>query len=338
MTEGGPRSAEVEPSRRQGSLQMRGLSAFDTEFLSILLSCGASGWGDPSRADSRRVHTDRRAVVALLLASPAATFAGCMPPSWGASALLHPGRRPVTERPSQPFETINVDGVGGVKLAGWRFRASSERRGTIVYLHGVADNRASGIGIASRFVARGFDVISYDSRAHGESTGDACTYGFYEKQDLSRVLDGVAGPVVLLGFSLGGAVALQAAAEDRRIGAVIAVSSFSDLRTVGSERAPFFASKRNVAEAFAIAEKEGRFRADDVSPLAAAARIAVPVLIVHGEGDGETPPAHARRIFAALREPKRLILVPNAGHGGALTPPVWQELDRWLDAIGSLSR
>lgn len=86
---------------------------------------------------------------------------------------------------------------------------------------------------------RGFDVVAYDSRAHGESDGDVCTYGFYEARDLHRVLDTVApGPVVLFGTSLGAAVALQETAGDPRVTAVVAAETFSDLRTVASERAP----------------------------------------------------------------------------------------------------
>jgi uncharacterized protein len=260
----------------------------------------------------------------------AVAVAGCMPPSWAANALLHPARRPVTQEPGPRFEAVQFDGAG-VRLKGWWARAPAPKRGTVVYLHGVADNRGSSIGIAQHFLARGFDVIAYDSRAHGESGGDACTYGYYEKQDLKLVLDRVeAKPVVLFGVSLGGAVALQAA-DDARLAAVIAVSVFSDLRTVGSERAPFFASKGNIAEAFRMAEQEGKFRVDDVSPMAAAARVAAPVLLIHGDRDDQTPPAHSRRIFAALPEAKRrLVLVPGAGHGNALTADVWRQLDVWL--------
>ena len=72
-----------------------------------------------------------------------------------------------------------------MKLKGWWFHARPARARTVVYLHGVADNRGSSVGIADHFLARGFDVVAYDSRAHGESGGDACTYGFYEKQDLA---------------------------------------------------------------------------------------------------------------------------------------------------------
>jgi dipeptidyl aminopeptidase/acylaminoacyl peptidase len=109
------------------------------------------------------------------------------------------------------------------------------------------------------------------------------------------------------------------------------VSPFSDLRTAVRERAPFFASKGSIAAAFRVAEDKARFRADDVSPVAAAARISVPTLIIHGDRDDETPPDHSQRIFVALREPKRLILVPGAGHTHVLNEGVWREIDAWLE-------
>lgn len=252
-----------------------------------------------------------------------------MPPSWAANALLHPPRRPVSQVPVAKYENVDLD--VGVHLRGWLFRTERPRRGLVVYLHGVGDNRASGIGVAAHFTALGFDVLAYDSRAHGESGGDACTYGFYEKKDLSRAIDKVGGgPVLALGASLGAAVALQAAADDPRIALVVAVSAFSDLRTVAAERAPFFASRGNIDEAFRLAEAEARFRADEVNPAAAAARIRVPVLVIHGANDRETPPAHSERITRALAGPKKLLLVPGVGHNDALNADAWREIDAWV--------
>ena len=62
-------------------------------------------------------------------------------------------------------------------------------------------------------------------------------------------------------------------------------------------------------------------------------RFSAPTLLIHGARDDQTPPAHSQRIFAALHEPKRLILVPNAGHGNVVDGSVWHEIDGWLDAM-----
>jgi alpha-beta hydrolase superfamily lysophospholipase len=264
---------------------------------------------------------------------PILTFAAMSQlPGLGAGGLLHPGRRRVTGPAPASCDEATFAGEG-VTLKGWKCHASTSRRGTVVYLHGVADNRTSAAGVIDRFGKRGFDVAAYDSRAHGESGGDACTYGFYEKQDLHRVLDTLApGPVVLVGTSLGAAVALQEAAGDPRVTAVVAAETFSDLRTVATERAPFFFSSRTIAQAFRLAEAQGRFFVDAVSPVRAAAAITQPVLLVHGAADTETPPDHSRRVMDALAGPKRLILVPGAGHNESLRGDVWNEIERWIDA------
>ena len=250
-----------------------------------------------------------------------------------AAVLLHPLRWPVVGPPPQGCRTVAFEGLK-VQLEGWHCGAVDARRGTVVYLHGVADNRSSGTGIIRRFRDRGFDVLAYDSRAHGNSGGDFCTYGFREKQDLRRALDTVEqGPIVLFGISLGAAVALQAAAEDPRVTAVIAAETFSDLRTVVAERAPFPIPSEVMAHAFKRVEERGGFGIDHVSPAAVAPQISAPVLLIHGEADLDTVPDHSRRGFAALRSPKRLMIVPNARHNGSLRADVWDEIDRWMDDV-----
>ena len=259
-------------------------------------------------------------------------------PAAGAGGLLHPARRRVSVGPPPACQDATFTGEG-LDLKGWRCHAATGRRGTLVYLHGIADNRASATGVIDRFRKRGFDVVAYDGRAHGESPGEVCTYGFFERRDLHRVLDTVDdGPIVLVGTSLGAAVALQEAALDSRVTAVVAAEVFSDLRTVATERAPFFFTAGVIARALQLAEQLGRFEVDDVSPVVAAASIKIPVLLVHGAADTDTPPDHSRRVFTALTGPKRLILVPGARHNESLRGEVWDEIERWLaDVLGPAS-
>jgi pimeloyl-ACP methyl ester carboxylesterase len=275
------------------------------------------------------MRTLRRLLIAAAVLSGA-----CMPPEWGANGLLHPARHRLLAGVDLPHDEVAFRS-DGLLLKGWLFRAHTERRGLIVYLHGVADNRGSGVGVARRFTPWGYDVLTYDSRAHGDSEGEDCTYGFYEKRDLSRALDAVhAEDAVLFGSSLGAAVALQAAADDPRVRGVIAQSAFSDLDTIARERAPFVATAAEIQEALAIAEQRAHFRVADVSPRLAAARIRVPVLLIHGADDRETSAAHSQRIYEALAGPRRLLLVPGRGHNDVLQgEEVWQDIAAWLAAL-----
>jgi len=274
----------------------------------------------------------RPALAPLLLAGAVAT--ACLPPEWGANAILHPTRRPLVADIDLPHRDVSFLS-DGLRLRGWLFATHRPRTGLIVYLHGVADNRGSGLGLARRFASEGYDVLAYDSRAHGESEGQDCTYGFYEKRDLARALDAVnADGAILFGVSLGAAVALQATPEEPRVRGVIALSAFSDLDVVIRERAPWIASGTDVDKALALAERRGNFQLAEVSPRKVAARIHVPVLLIHGREDRETPAAHSQRIYDALAGPRRLLLVPGAGHNDVLSgADVWREIDTWLAGL-----
>jgi uncharacterized protein len=272
-------------------------------------------------------------IGAAVVVALTAALAWTQLPVYGAAALLHPARRIGAQQTPGNCEDVTFRG-NAVSLRGWRCRGQGPIRGTVVFLHGVADTRASAVGIIRRFSERGFDSIAYDSRAHGESSGEICTYGFFEKLDLHRVLDTVAaGPIIVIGHSLGAAVALQAAERDSRITTIVAAETFSDLRTVATERAPVFFTPGVIERAFALAERQGTFDVDAVSPVRAAASIRIPVLVIHGAADADTLPSHSQRVFDALAGPKRLIVVSGAHHNETLGGAVWNEIDRWINDV-----
>jgi pimeloyl-ACP methyl ester carboxylesterase len=70
------------------------------------------------------------------------------------------------------------------------------------------------------------------------------------------------------------------------------------------------------------------------SPLAAAARLEIPVLLIHGANDRATPVHHSQRLAAALHAPHKLLVVPGFGHDGLLgAPGVWDEVQSFLASI-----
>ena len=273
----------------------------------------------------------RRALVGIL--AVVGLFAACGQLSGiAAGALIHPSRRVVSQPPPDGCQDVTFNGAG-VQLTGWHCTPIKAVRAHLILLHGIADNRASLAGVVRRFSNRGLNIVAYDSRAHGSSGGDACTYGYFEKQDLRRVIDSLdSAPVVLLGTSLGAAVALQEAADDSRVDGVVAAEVFSDLRTVARERAPFVLTDGVIKRAFEIAQARGAFEIDAVDVTGAARRMTRPVLVIHGADDRDTPPDHSQRVYAALAGPKQLILVPGMGHNKSLSAgAVWSQIETWIE-------
>src|SRR4030095_3670393 len=96
------------------------------------------------------------AVIAAALIAAALTMA----PSIAAGGLLYPARQAL--RAAIPPGCENRDFQGDdVTLRGWYCAAIGKRRGTIIYLHGVADNRGSSAGVLARITPHGCGVVSY---------------------------------------------------------------------------------------------------------------------------------------------------------------------------------
>src|SRR5262245_40552527 len=124
-------------------------------------------------------------VVALTIVG--ARFLDSQLPELGAGALLFSTRRDSGRPMPEECKERAFAGVHG-ELSGWQCDATGAVSGTIIYLHGIADDRGSAYGVVKRFLPRGFNVVAYDSRAHGRSSGTHCTYGYFEKHDLARVI------------------------------------------------------------------------------------------------------------------------------------------------------
>jgi pimeloyl-ACP methyl ester carboxylesterase len=256
----------------------------------------------------------------------------------GPTILLQPRRRtaefyrqlklPVTPSDLQlPYEEINVIVEGGLKLNSWLVKAAGPARGTVVYLHGVADCKIDGIRFAKLMHDEHYNVFLYDARRHGQSGGRFCTYGYYEKHDVVKIIDYLVsrgdialGKIGLFGTSMGAAVALQAAAIDRRIAAVVAENSFATLRSIFDDyqkrmiQLPFH-YLRNVV--IVRSELLAKFKASDVSPLEAVRAVRIPVLVIYGTDDRLIKHTYSVSLYEHANQPKELFPIENASHNNA---------------------
>jgi len=273
------------------------------------------------------------AVVVLIASALSAMIGYEIGPS-----ILHPARRPLSPElvtaADRTFraagarrEEFQVTASDGAILRGWLVRPAAANGDWVLLFHGVADNRAGTLGYADFLLRAGYGVLMMDSRAQGESDGAIATYGWIERRDVHAVLDTLTTRVhprkiYLLGESMGAAIALQAAAADDRIDGVVAEASFSDLREVTYDYAGLHWSpwlgKTLFCPASILAihevEREGGFRAEDVSPRRAVASRPFPVLLICGTADRTIPCRHAEAILEAATGPKQLWIVLGAGH------------------------
>lgn len=223
-----------------------------------------------------------------------------------------------------PQEDLTIAISDNLNLHCWFVKQPWNARATIIYLHGVGDCKIGGVPYAKLFFDKGFNVFLYDSRRHGLSEGAYCTYGFYEKHDLSIVInylltrtDAQIGNIGVFGTSMGAAIALQAAAIDNRISAIVAEASFTDLRTIMVDYQKLIAKLpwhflRNVT--MSRSQKIARFKAREVSPIMAVKEIHKPILFIHGTDDSRIKTEYSKALYENANEPKDLLLIPSGDH------------------------
>jgi uncharacterized protein len=239
-------------------------------------------------------------VVVLLLVSLASFWLAVRPPRL---AII---RSPADYRLA--VENVTIVAVDGTRLAGWFLPRPGAP--AVVLLHGYPADKADLLPVATA-LAPEFATLLLDQRYFGDSEGRATTLGFRERGDLKRVLDFLEArgntAVGVFGFSLGGAVALLTAAEDMRVRAVVAYAPFADLRALGHELYGWMWLARYPFVEAMLLWSRALFGADITrpSPAEAAARVTVPVWLVHSRQDEQIPFRHAERLQAALTANRR---------------------------------
>jgi pimeloyl-ACP methyl ester carboxylesterase len=223
------------------------------------------------------------------------------------------------------YSDFNVSIDDSITIKGWLVPSKTpSARGTVILLHGIANSRVSMVPMAKLMATNGFNAILYDSRANGESGGLNCTFGYYEKSDLSRVIDSAQAynpelaPFAVFGNSLGAAVAIQALAVEPRLRCGIVESPFANLRETIHDyfRAQFLFPINAIPDrALVYSERIAHFQVDSVSPETSAQHITQPVMIVHGNKDSHINYTYGRRVFDNLQSSEKVWrLIPGGTH------------------------
>ena len=261
-----------------------------------------------------------------------------------ADGTVHPGRRAL-----DPEEVANVRQIlsqqgadvtdaaittgDGVVLKGWMLRPAHANGDAAILLHGLADNRLGMTGYARLLLAHGYVVLLPDAREHGESGGTLATFGLLERNDVHQWVDYLENAthpscVYGLGESMGAAQLLQSLAVEKRFCGVVAESSFSTFREIAYDRMgqPFrlgpwmgrIVLRPMIEIAFWRVRRKYGLDMQQISPEAAVEQSSTPVLLIHGQIDGNIPVRHGRAMHeACLRT--ALWEVPGADHCGALS-------------------
>jgi uncharacterized protein len=188
------------------------------------------------------------------------------------------------------------------------FRPEGEARAAIVIVHGASSAKESHFDYARTAVAHDMVALAFDQRGHGCSEGALGASAIDDALAMCALAREHAPRIALRGSSMGGFVAISAAAADGDVDAVVAICPAPEdflLRGLRGDRFEFRAD-RPALEAWL---EQADLRA---SVAALAPRTAL--MILHAEGDEQVPYTVSQELFEAAGEPKRLLLMPGGHH------------------------
>ena len=238
----------------------------------------------------------------------------------------------------EPFQFLTRDSL---HLSAWYIPAKNPV-GTVLVMHGISSSKEMSWSTILSYHKRNFAVVAYDSRAHGASEGLNATMGFYEKYDVTACIDHLQKnsicvlPLVVHGFSMGGAIALQSLEVEPRIQAAIVEGAFCNLReTLYDYSGELFKIRVKWLNdiIFREAERIASFSVDEVRPEESLKRVRTPVLFIHGLEDEKISYHYAERNLQSLASSdKELMLIPGGTHLN-LGANSAKEIDAKIDAF-----
>lgn len=256
---------------------------------------------------------------------------------WVGFSATRPSRVPIfmsdPEDVGFAYEPVMFESRDGLMLKGWF--VPSQNGAAVVCAHGFRENRLGSVLVARMLVEEGYGVLVFDLRGHGESEGNLSTGGWAEIDDLLGAVDFVCHKkhinpkrLGVFGFSLGGQIALRAAAQDKRIAAVT---------TDGASAAVLYdhtyANRLQMSRQWLwnlIAYRVQRVLTGVAPPqegvMQSMERIGPRAVLLIAAG-GRNERNCNREFFRRAKEPRELWVVPEARHGRVIEerPEEYQE-------------
>ena len=243
----------------------------------------------------------------------------------------------------QPYENVELTARDGIKLRGYYLPAEKPSDRIVIGLHGyTSEGFGSFAAHAYFFHNQGFDVLTLDLRAHGQSGGDYIGFGVLDRYDCFDWIEYVEKRfegkkrILLHGTSMGAATALMTLGFEglsRSVKGVISDCAYTspyDVFTHILKRdyhlPPFPVMNINAV----MCRKKAGYGFNDYSTLTALKQTDRPVLFIHGGEDNFVPVWMSRQNDEACASPHELLIVPGAGHGASYyeNMPLYEKEER----------
>jgi fermentation-respiration switch protein FrsA (DUF1100 family) len=226
-------------------------------------------------------------------------------------------------------EEVSVSSKNNYKLFGTYIKNGKATEDTVILLHGIGGSRWTMLKYVDMYLDKGFNVLIYDGRAHGESGGNNITYGYYEQTDLDKWVSYIHGKnkggiVGVHGESMGASTALlhsRLNENKKRVDFYIVDSAYSDLDELLTIRMledynlkVGILAKTVLFYSNIINKLKNNFSFIDASPKYELDKVTTPIFFIHGSDDKYVPKYMSEEMYNLKPGMKELYIAPNSTH------------------------
>ena len=239
------------------------------------------------------------------------------------------------------FEEVSIPTKNNKKLFGWWLKAD-QKAPTIILMHGWGRNAGRLIPYIKNLQGKGFNLLAFDTRHHGNSDPDKFSSMVKFAQDISACIDFIEPKpttekenIFLIGLSIGGAASIFAAAADSRIKKIITIGAPSNPANVMS----MHIRKKHIPLpiiwlAFKVMEMRIGKSFTELSACNNISKTKAQILLIHGTDDKVVPFSQANLILdAANNGQAKLWAITGKGHSNC-----HYEGDFWVRVIEFLKK
>ncbi len=246
-----------------------------------------------------------------------------------ACAAIHDPSAALPPKPDAKSEVWSIVSKDGLTLQGTHFSPSLPSQRWVILVHGYGRDQRFVWDLAAEYLKRGYEVLTPDMRAAGESDGEYLTMGVKESEDVTAWTRQIAvrdekARIVLHGVSMGAATVMLAAGSGNippQVTALVEDCGYTSAYVMFSTQLkklfglPEFPIMRCVD---AVSRLKTGAWLSDAAPVEKLPEL--PTLFIHGDADTLAPPKMMDELYTASgAKIKARLLVPGVGHADAKT-------------------
>lgn len=224
-------------------------------------------------------------------------------------------------------EETNIVSADGLNLWGKLYFQEEKSDKWVIIAHGYTSSHEDVQPIALNFYNEGYNVLTPDMRAHGNSEGKYIGMGWLDRKDMLLWIDYVLSldsnsQIVLYGESMGGATVMMTSGKDlpSNVKAIVEDCGYTSVQEMFEAQLyerfglPSFPIL-NAAEI--VTNIRAKYNFHEASALEQVKKSKTPILFTHGGNDTYVPTEMVYRLYEAANCEKDILIIDGAGHGSA---------------------